>query len=366
MSNCDYVSFDNYEAFVSFDEPANTEDAAVKVEESGVEEAIQFQEMVSGDESMYAVFEKIERAASANVPVFIHGETGTGKELAAKACHTASANARKPFIAVNCANFSEELMESQLFGHKRGAFTGANGDHAGLLETVGEGTIFLDEVTTLSLPLQAKLLRVIQEREFTPVGSHKSKKFSARIVSASSTSLVDAVSAGTFREDLLYRLGVITLNLPSLRERKNDKTRLALYFLDQISNNELKNLGKELCYFSQDALDFIESYAWPGNVRQLRNVILGTLVMSSNQEIKVEELKAQVNEVKVNAIEIATAAPALLEPANRANVVPLWQIEKQAIEEAIDACEGNIPRAAAALEVSPSTIYRKLQSWEAA
>jgi len=244
MLKYDRVTFDDYEAFVSTEDSDKTETTVSHAPGLSSEEAILFQGMVSGDITMHAVFDKIERAASANVPVFIHGETGTGKELAARACHSASKNASKPFVAVNCANFSEELMESQLFGHRRGAFTGANTDQPGLLESAGEGTIFLDEVTTLSLPLQAKLLRVLQEREFTPVGSHKSKAFSARIVSASSTSLVDAVTTGKFREDLLYRLGVISLDLPPLRNRNSDKCRLALYFLNQISNQELKGMDK--------------------------------------------------------------------------------------------------------------------------
>lgn len=333
-----------------------------------------FHGMVSGDKKLLSIFDDIERIATANVPIFVTGETGTGKELAARACHYQGFDSNNPFIAVNCANFSEQLMESQLFGHKKGAFTDASRDQAGLFETVGEGTLFLDEITTLSLPLQAKLLRVIQEREFTPLGSHKSKPFKARIVTASSVALAEAVADGDFREDLYYRLGVVTISLPALRDRGSDSQLLAQYFLENIVENELKGQGKDACYFTADAQNFFGSYRWPGNIRQLRNVILGALVLSTGRSITAEALQNQVND-KV----IGTIRP---EKANRQNsgestmvavnsnqaisVQPLWQTEKDAIEIAIEYCGGNIPRAASLLEVSPSTLYRKIQVWEAA
>ena len=165
-----------------------------------------FHNIISESEKMFEVFNYVNRAASSNVPIFVHGETGTGKELIAKACHAESLRNEEPFVGVNCANFSESLMESQLFGHKKGAFTGAVGDQAGLFSAARGGTLFLDEVTTIPMSLQSKLLRVIQEREYTPIGSHKVEKFHAQIISASSLALSDAVEKGEFREDLFLSL----------------------------------------------------------------------------------------------------------------------------------------------------------------
>lgn len=335
-----------------------------------------FHGMVSGHRKMQSIFDDIARIATANVPVFVTGETGTGKELAARACHEEGYDKDQPFIAVNCANFSEQLMESQLFGHKKGAFTDASRDQAGLFEAAGEGTLFLDEVTTLSLPLQAKLLRVIQEREFSPLGSHSVKPFKARIVTASSLSLAEAVTRGEFREDLYYRLGVVTINLPALRERGSDKQLLAQYFLEQLANGELAGQEKEYSHFTADALEFINAYDWPGNIRQLRNVLLGAMVLTVGNAITGTAIRNQIND-KVSRVEtvapesaVAANAPAHnvkeLHVVSTGSVQPLWLTEKQAIERAIEHCGGNIPKAASLLEVSPSTIYRKIQSWEAA
>ncbi len=331
-----------------------------------------FHGMVSGHAKMHNIFDDIARIATANVPIFVTGETGTGKELAARACHEEGFDSSEPFIAVNCANFSEQLMESQLFGHKKGAFTDASRDQAGLFEAAGEGTLFLDEVTTLSMPLQAKLLRVIQEREFSPLGSHAMKPFKARIVTASSVALADAVARGEFREDLYYRLAVVTVSLPALRDRNSDKTLLAQYFLEQLAEGELKDQEKEYSYFTPDALEFINAYDWPGNIRQLRNVLLGAMVLTIGNAITADAIRNQINEVvsRPVAVEVEAAAPAsnveTLHVVQSTPVQPLWMTEKQAIERAIEECGGNIPRAASLLEVSPSTIYRKIQTWEAA
>lgn len=331
-----------------------------------------FHGMVSSHGKMHNIFDDIARIARANVPIFVTGETGTGKELAARASHEEGFDSSEPFIAVNCANFSEQLMESQLFGHKKGAFTDASRDQAGLFEAAGEGTLFLDEVTTLSLPLQAKLLRVIQEREFAPLGSHAMKPFNARIVTASSLSLADAVAKGEFREDLYYRLAVVTVNLPPLRERGNDRLLLAQYFLETLAEGELKDHDKEDSYFTTDAIEFINRYDWPGNIRQLRNVLLGAMVLATGKAISGDAIRNQINEALSRPavkVEEQTQENALVEELrvvqNKA-VQPLWLTEKQAIERAIEQCGGNIPRAASLLEVSPSTIYRKIQTWEAA
>jgi len=259
-------------------------------------------------------------------------------------------------------------MESQLFGHKKGAFTDASTDHAGLFESAGEGTLFLDEITTLSLSLQAKLLRVIQEREFSPLGSHKLKPFRARIVTASSTPLAEAVVKGDFREDLYYRLGVVTISLPALRDRGLDKQLLAQHFVESIVEQELKGHGKDDAFLTTDALKFVDSYNWPGNIRQLRNVLLGALVLQNGAAITAESLSNQINDTmdRMSVGLSETAIESNVTPIRPMKIRPLWITEKETIEQAIDMCGGNIPRAASLLEVSPSTIYRKLQSWEAA
>jgi DNA-binding NtrC family response regulator len=337
--------------------------------------------MLSQDDSMKVVFETIAKAATANVPVFITGETGTGKELVAQACHRESYRSKQPFIAVNCANFSENLMESQLFGHKKGSFTGAIKDQAGLFEVAAEGTIFLDEVTTIPIELQAKLLRVLQEREFTQLGDHKMKKFQAHVITASSTSLRDAVSSGQFRSDLFYRLNVIAIDLPPLRERGEDKLLLANHYLTKHCNTE----NKQGMTFGQSASDLISRYEWPGNIRQLENIVHSLIILSESEEIGAELLQRQLfgtsHRPKLEPKPLTELRPDVQQlsskhsHASNSNTIeipqhsqqpiqPLWLAEKIYIENAIEKCNGNIPKAAAILEVSASTLYRKIQNWK--
>jgi len=330
---------------------------------------INFHGIVAEDEAMHELFTSIRHASTTNAPIFVTGETGTGKELVAKACHLESYHKDQPFIAVNCANFTENLIESQLFGHTKGAFTGAINNQEGLFTVAKQGTLFLDEITTLTKPLQAKLLRVVQEREFTPLGSNKMQKFHAQIISASSNSIGNAVVNGDFREDLYYRLNVITIALPPLKERGADILHIARYFLKKYSKVENKNFAK----FSRDAIQLICSYNWPGNVRQLENIIHGIVVLNTGKEITAEmvikSLSTTVSNFIAKQSQIARSNNSEeYQPRERAiqssaEIIPLWQVEKDTIESAILYCEGNIPKAAALLEVSPSTIYRKKLSW---
>jgi len=341
--------------------PLPTQITSHKTNLTSQAEQINFHGMISADTIMLDVFESIRKAATANVPIFIGGETGTGKELAANACHQESYRKDQPFLAFNCANFNGNLMESQLFGHKKGAFTGANADQKGLFEAAGEGTLFLDEVTTLPLELQAKLLRVIQEREFSALGDHRIKSFNAYLVTASSTTLSEAVTQGQFREDLFYRLNVIPINLPPLRERGDDVLLLADYFLDLFN----RSLEKDICKFSEGAKAFLKSYRWPGNIRQLQNVIHNVVIMNQATQVTAEMLEIPTTRQD-------TVCQQLKEPTSDGNpqsntashITPLSDVEKTAIEHAIARCDGNIPQAAALLGVSPSTIYRKRQAWE--
>jgi two-component system repressor protein LuxO len=322
-----------------------------------------FHGMLSSNPAMYRLFERITKSARANIPIFISGETGTGKELVARACHAESPRKAQPFIAVNCANFNEHLIESQLFGHKKGAFTGATAEHHGLFAAAQQGTLFLDEVTTLPLPLQAKLLRVIQEREFSPVGSHQTYPFVAHLLTASSTTLADAVERGQFREDLYYRLNVIPLKLPLLRDRGEDVVLMAEYFLQVFARLEQKIFQG----FSEPAKLFLRQYHWPGNVRQLENLIHNIVVLTDHKIIESSVLESaldgavSVSDNNTPMDQSHNSEPSESMPAGK--VKPLWQVEKRSIEEAITFCGGNVPRAAALLEVSPSTIYRKQKQW---
>ncbi|MCW8997523.1 MAG: sigma-54 dependent transcriptional regulator, partial [Kangiellaceae bacterium] len=308
-----------------------------------------FHGIISAHESMVKVFNYLKKASSANIPVFITGETGTGKELAAKAFHQEGMRRTSPFVAVNCANFSDSLMESQLFGHVKGAFTGAIRSQKGLLETAGDGVIFLDEITCLPLDLQAKLLRVLQEREFSPIGSHSPQKFLAQIVSASSTPLRQAVELGEFREDLFYRLNVVTVELPPLRARGDDVITLADHFLQRFC----KELNKEKLTFSSSAHQKMKRYHWPGNIRQLENLIHSLVVLTEGTTIDSElidlDFKFPENSILDGNTNIGEDArnsgeihlDGLTQPGSN-EIVPLWKTEKKAIENAINAFEGNV------------------------
>ncbi|MEE4660629.1 MAG: sigma-54 dependent transcriptional regulator [Halieaceae bacterium] len=319
--------------------------------------------MLGASPKMVKLFEQIRRMSTANVPVFIYGETGTGKELVARALHQESFRASRPFVPVNCANFSSELMESQLFGHKKGAFTGADKDRTGLLATANGGTVFLDEVTTLPLELQAKLLRVLQEREYTPLGSNDLIPFDAQILSASSKRLSAAVEDGEFRQDLRYRLEVLPLDIPPLRERDSDAVILFRHYLREVRQDT--NFD-----FSRDFEHFLQDYQWPGNVRQLINLAGYVATMADSEELTLDSLPAETRESYLRGegqtglppSASATSIESVAAPGDEA-IVPLKDVERQAIERALRLCDDNIPRAAAMLGVSASTIYRKIQSW---
>jgi len=324
---------------------------------------------------MQTMFDNISKAAGANVPIFIHGETGTGKELVANACHELGCKRAGKFVAVNCANFSEQLIESQLFGHKKGAFTGAVSDQKGVFEHADGGTVFLDEITTLPLNLQSKLLRVIQERTYSPVGSLEPREFDVQIVSASSTSLIEAVKLGEFRQDLYYRLSVIPIKIPSLKERGQDILSLAQHFLEKFS----QQYQKRFTHFESTAEQFMLNYRWPGNVRQLENVVHGICVLNDDNQVQLSMIKSLIDEdddllieqeqsyvAKQNNIGHSNATDSLNESINNgaANAVnSLHEVEKRAIEQALAHCGGNVNKAATLLEVNPSTLYRKIKGW---
>ena len=307
---------------------------------------------------MQQVYRTIDSAASSKASIFITGESGTGKEVCAEAIHAASKRGDKPFIAINCAAIPKDLIESELFGHVKGAFTGAATDRQGAAELADGGTLFLDELCEMDLELQTKLLRFIQTGTFQKVGSSKMKSVDVRFVCATNRDPWKEVQEGRFREDLYYRLYVIPLHLPPLRERGEDVIEIAYSLLGYMSVEE----GKAFVRFAQEVLDRFNQYEWPGNVRQLQNVLRNVVVLNNGKEITLNMLPPPLNQPIENSLRLKEKQS---EDITVKDIFPLWITEKTAIEQAIKACDGNIPRAAGFLDVSPSTIYRKLQAWNA-
>lgn len=308
---------------------------------------------------MQEVYSAIRRVAPSRAYVFITGESGTGKELCAQAIHRLSPRKNKPFVALNCAAIPRDLMESEIFGHVRGAFTGALADRTGAAEQADGGTLFLDEVAEMDLLLQAKLLRFLQTGAFQKIGGSRVQATDLRIVCATNRDPAEEVRQGRLRQDLFYRLHVVPLHMPPLRDRGEDIITLATEFLALYGAEE----GKRFSGFDAQGRAALLSHDWPGNVRELQNMIRHAAVMNDGGPVTAAMLGLARTPPPRKAQNV-TEFPQLLRqpPAFR----PLWQVEKEAIEAAIDSCEGNIPRAAALLEISPSTIYRKKQAWDGA
>ena len=344
-----------------------------------------FESFIGSSMAMQGVYRIIESAAPSTATVFITGESGTGKELCAEAVHQLSPRKEAPFIALNCAAIPKDLMESEIFGHVKGAFTGALSERQGASALADGGTLFLDELCEMDLDLQSKILRFIQSGTFQKVGSSKQEKVNVRFVCATNRDPLAEVREGRFREDLYYRLHVIPIALPPLRERGKDIVEIASQFLTVISKEETKNFKR----FNKAAEQLMLSYSWPGNVRELENVVRNLVVLNSGEEVMPEMFPAPVNQVGAhltahleagkaddNQSFTESVAPQSGQLAdvtqtettqssdNEFNIIPLAQVERTAIEQAINLCDGNIPKAAALLDVSPSTIYRKKQAWE--
>ena len=291
------------------------------------------------------IWKQIGAVSTSKAQVLLRGESGTGKELVAKAIHYASADAERPFVAVNCTAFASGLLESEMFGHVRGAFTGAIADKAGRFELAGAGTLFLDEIAEIPLDLQAKLLRVLQERTFERVGDARPVLVKARIIAATHRDLDAMAAAGTFREDLLYRLKVVEIRLPTLRERPGDIPLLVEGLLVKIN----RDLHKNVRVVSEGAKALLAHYSWPGNVRELENVLTRAVVLA----------KGDVLDESVLALP-DRARPA---PAADGDILPLREIERRHIERALRATDWNKRRTCQLLEISRPTLDRKIEEF---
>jgi two-component system repressor protein LuxO len=319
---------------------------------------------IGGAPAMQAAYRMMENAAASRATVFVTGESGTGKELCAEAVHRLSQRATGPFIAINCAAIPKDLMESEIFGHVRGAFTGAVADRIGAAGQADGGTLFLDEICELDLSLQGKLLRFVQTGTFLRVGSTRSERVDVRFVCATNRDPLAEVRVGRFREDLYYRLHVVPIHLPALRDRGDDILAIAEAFLHQFAREE----GRAFTGFAPDAEAALRAHPWPGNVRELENAIRTTVVLNDGETVTARMLPASVlARARVEPPEAQSAglrAAPRMAAATEAGIRPLDAVEREAINEAISACGGNVPRAAAHLGVSPSTLYRKLRRWE--
>ncbi|MEN9578278.1 MAG: hypothetical protein RJA70_1287 [Pseudomonadota bacterium] len=315
-----------------------------------LEERFRFENIIGTSPEIHRVFKTVQQVAPSRATVLISGESGTGKELIAAAIHQNSSRKDGPFVKLHCAALAESLLESELFGHERGAFTGADRKREGRFENADGGTLFLDEIGEISPTIQVKLLRVLQERSFERVGGNQTITSDVRVIAATNRDLREMVALGTFREDLFYRLNVVNLHMPPLRERASDVGALAEHFVRKFSQEN----GKDVSKFSDAALSRLMGYAWPGNVRELENVIERAVVMASGNVIDLEQL------------------PPELVPAAKGSVgpeIPGWSladIERYAIIKTLELHGGSTSRAAEVLGISVRKIQYKLQEYGSA
>jgi DNA-binding NtrC family response regulator len=322
-----------------------------------LEERYRFEGIIGKSPAMAKLFQLLETVASTNSTILVTGETGTGKEVVARAIHHNSPRRMHRFVALNCSAIPETLLEAELFGHVRGAFTGAVGNRVGRLEQAHKGTLFLDEVGTMSAALQMKLLRVLQEREFERVGDSHSTKVDVRVIAATNSDLQRMVVGGQFREDLYYRLNVIPVQLPPLRDRKEDIPLLVQHFLEKLP----ATAGRALVTVSQQAVRRLMAYTWPGNVRQLENAVERAVAFSSGRsQIDVADLPLEVQ----NADEPSMASAVTL-PENGLDLGAfIANIERDLIERSLERTGGNKGRAARLLNLKRTTLVEKLKRLE--
>jgi two-component system response regulator AtoC len=308
-----------------------------------LEERYRFENIIAKSHKMQQIFEVVRTVAQSNATILITGESGTGKELIARAIHNLSPRRGKPFIAVSCAALPESLLESELFGHEKGAFTGAVAQRKGRFELAHKGTLFLDEIGEMSANIQVHLLRVLEEREFTRVGGTETIRSDVRIISATNKDLNEAVMRGEFRDDLYYRLNVVSIQLPPLRERAEDIPLLAQHFLNKFA---VENQKGDIT-FSPDAMDFLMKYEWPGNVRELENATERAVVLALNSTITATDLSPQ--------------NPPLLRQDSAGKSIK--EVVKDHILHVLTETEGNYSKAAKILGVTRMTLYNKVEEY---
>jgi DNA-binding NtrC family response regulator len=307
-------------------------------------------QIVGQSKQMRDVYAKIQRAAPVDSTVLVLGESGTGKELVAQALHHNSGRKKGPFVAVNCAAVPATLVESELFGHVRGAFTGATDRRMGRFEQADGGTLFIDEIGDFELGLQAKLLRVLETFQVTPVGGHEDRKVNVRVLAATSRNIVQMVKEGTFREDLYYRLNVITITLPPLRDRSDDIPILCEHFLKEICDS--KHTARKR--ISPEVMRRFSAYRWPGNVRELRNTLESMMVLADGEVLAEHDLPERITQEALPAVSSGAIPSGLT----------MEQLERLAITKTLQECTGNRTHAAARLGISVRTLQRKLRQYE--
>lgn len=313
----------------------------------------EFSNIIGSSPAMNLVFERMSRIVKTDSTVLVTGESGTGKELVARALHYNGTRRERPFVAVNCSAIPETLLESELFGHVRGAFTGAIKDKPGKFEVANHGTIFLDEIGTLPHHLQAKLLRVLQEQEVERVGGTKPIKLHVRVISATNADLEDMVKRGEFREDLFYRLNVIPLHLPPLRERQQDIAFLTAFFLEK----QCRLMGRQLCTITKQALEALERYTWPGNVRELENLIERMVALTDATVLTVDDIPSRIAAEKADG-----ESHYIKMPAGGVDLVAtISRIEQQLISQALESAGGVKAQAAALLGINRTTLVEKIK-----
>ena len=318
-----------------------------KEEEQKKEEEGKFDRshIVGKSKALMDVLATIERISKTNASVLITGESGTGKELIAEAVHRNSPRAKKPFVKVNLGGISQSLFESEMFGHKKGAFTDASSDRVGRFELADKGTIFLDEIGDLDLSCQVKLLRVLQEQTFEVLGDSRPRKVDIRVVSATNADLRQMVQEHTFREDLFYRINLITVHLPALRERRDDIPLLVRHFADQ----QCQQNGLPKVDFTPEAMKYLQSLPYPGNIRELKNLVERTLLVSGKETLDIDDFKAQ-NPHSAEAI-----------PSQSLDNLTLDELERQRILQALEQYGNNLTQVATSLGLSRPALYRRLE-----
>ena len=336
--------------------------------ESALDEKYARSSIIGESPAMQRVFDALSRVTDSQVPVLITGESGSGKEMLAKAIHFSGPRRDGPFIAVNCAAIPEGLMESELFGHEKGAFTGATAARLGKFEQASGGTLLLDELGELPLPLQAKLLRALQEKQVERVGGQRLIDVDVRIIAATNVDLPDQVKRGAFREDLYYRLNVFPIHLPALRERREDIPVLARHFMEKFNRQE----GRTLRGFAPEAMDLLCSLPWQGNVRELENRVFRAGLLARSEEIDLPALEASDASSAQGSLFAARARATAPSGANAGEEEQSWsaenfptleELERSAMRQALELSEWNVAEAAELLGIGKATLYRKIKSY---